>query len=209
MRQFDGSGLMGRRGFTLIEMIVALAIFAILGAMTAQIVGRVIDQFALLTERGARLTEVQRAMQIMQRDMLQLAARRIRDPLGDRREALIIQADGTIEFSRNGWANPLNRKRSTLQRVVYRLEGDTLYRAYFLGLDLAPDAEPLVQELLSGVERFEVFALDVAGNEYGFWPVAPSNPDGGNPAQRLAAIALRFEIEPYGELERIWTVSEL
>ncbi|MEM1436297.1 MAG: type II secretion system minor pseudopilin GspJ [Pseudomonadota bacterium] len=200
---------MKQRGFTLIEMIVALAIFAILGAMTAQIVGRVIDQFGLLTERGTRLTELNRAMQIMQRDLLQLSPRKIRDPLGDPREALLIQTDGTIEFSRNGWSNPLNRKRSTLQRVIYRLEGDTLYRAYFLGLDLAPDAEPLVQQLLTGVDRFEVFALDVAGNEYGFWPVAAANAENPNPAQRLAAIAVRLEVSPYGELERIWAVPEL
>lgn len=198
-----------QRGFTLIEMIVALAIFAVLGAMTAQIVGRVIDQFALLTERGTRLTELNRAMQIMQRDLLQLAPRRIRDPLGDPRGAVLIQSDGTIEFTRKGWSNPLNRKRSTLQRVVYRLEGDTLFRAYFLGLDLAPDSEPLAQELLTGVSRFEVFAIDVAGNEYGFWPVAGGGAPDTNPAQRLAAIALRFEIEPYGELERIWAVPEL
>lgn len=195
-------------GFTLIEMIIAMAIFAILGAMTAQIVGRVIDQFAVLTERGNRLTELSRAMQVMQRDLLQVSPRTVRDPLGDPREAVIIQPDGTIEFTRSGWANPLNRVRSTQQRVVYRLEGDTLFRAYFLALDLPPDAEPQVQELLTGVTRFEVFALDAAGNEYAFWPVAAAQAE-SNAAQALAAIAVRFEVPPYGELERIWAVPEL
>ncbi|MEM9742703.1 MAG: type II secretion system minor pseudopilin GspJ [Pseudomonadota bacterium] len=198
------------RGFTLIEMIVALGVFAILGAMTAQIVGRVVDQFGVLTERGRALTTLNRAMQVMQRDLLQINARTIRDPLGDVRPAVVIQADGTIEFTRAGWANPLNRKRSTLQRVVYRLEGDILYRAYFLGLDLTPESEPLVQELLTGVSRFEVFALDAAGNEYPYWPAADVGGDAtGNGAQNLAGVALRFEIEPYGELERIWAVPEL
>ena len=125
-------------GFTLIEIIVALGVFAVLGAMTARIVGRVVDQFALLTERGGRIVELHRAMGVVQRDLLQLAHRSVRDPLGDPRDPLLIQSDGTLEFTRAGWANPLERSRSTLQRVIYRLDGDTLYRAYFLALDQPP-----------------------------------------------------------------------
>lgn len=192
-----------RGGFTLVEVIVALGIFAILGLVTARIVGRVIDNFGIITERGERLVEVQRAMQVMQRDILQLSSRAIRDPLGDRRDPLIIQSDGTLEFTRAGWQNPLNRERSTLQRVVYRLEGDVLFRAYFFTLDLTPESEPQVQEMLTGVENLEIQAVDASGNDYAFWPVAGAEND---PARALAGLRLRFEIEPYGEVERFWTV---
>ena len=194
-------------GFTLIEIIVALAVFAVLGAMTAQIVGRVVSQFETLTERGGRIVELHRAMSILQRDLLQLSSRQVRDLLGDPRRPVVLQSDGTLEFTRAGWANPLGRPRSTLQRVIYRLEDETLYRAYFLALDQPPDAEPQVQTLLTGVSRLEVFALDAAGNEYAFWPLA----GGGqlaDPTQQLAAIALRIEVAPWGELERIWAVPE-
>lgn len=194
------------RGFTLIEMIVALAIFAVLGVVTGRIVSQTVDNFAVVTERGARLVEVQRAMQVMQRDLLQLIDRPIRDPLGDPREALLIQTDGTIEFTRTGWQNPLQRPRSNLQRVVYRLEGDVLYRAYFLTMDLTPDAEPQVQQLLTGIDNFEVLALDVSGNEYAFWPVAGNAQD---PSRALGGIKLRFEMEPYGVIERLWSVPDV
>ncbi|MFK7912596.1 MAG: type II secretion system minor pseudopilin GspJ [Pseudomonadales bacterium] len=194
------------RGFTLIEMIVALAIFAVLGAVTGRIVSQTVDNFRLVSERGARLVEVQRAMQVMQRDVLQLVDRPIRDPLGDPRDALLIQTDGTLEFSRAGWQNPLQRVRSNLQRVVYRMEGDVLYRAYFLSMDLSPDAEPQVQQLLSGVADLEVLAVDVSGNEYAFWPVAGGEDD---PSRALAGIRLRFEMEPYGVIERLWAVPDV
>ncbi len=194
------------RGFTLIEMIVALSIFAVLGVVTGQIVSRVVDNFAVVTERGQRMVELQRAMQVMQRDLLQLVDRPIRDPLGDSREALLIQTDGTLEFSRAGWQNPLGRARSTLQRVIYRLEGDVLHRAYFLTLDMTPDSTPQVQQLLTGVSNFEVLAIDVAGNEYAFWPVAGAE---ANPEQALAGLLLRFELEPYGVVERLWAVPDV
>lgn len=201
-----GPGRRPQSGFTLIEMIVALAIFAVLGLVTGRIVSRVVDNFAVVTERGQRLVEVQRAMQVMQRDVLQLANRSIRDPLGDSRESLLIQTDGTLEFTRAGWQNPLGRVRSNLQRVVYRLEGDVLYRAYFLNLDLVQDAEPQVQQMLTGVNNFEVLAIDVSGNEYAFWPVAGAEQ---NPDQALAGLLLRFEMEPYGVLERLWAVPDV
>lgn len=201
-----GASRASARGFTLIEMIVALALFAVLGAVTGRIVSQTVDKFTLVSERGARLVEVQRAMQVMQRDLLQMVDRPIRDPLGYPRGALVIQTDGTLEFSRAGWQNPLQRNRSNLQRVIYRLEGEELYRAYFLTMDLTPDAEPQVQQLLTGVTNLEVLAVDVSGNEYAFWPVAGSQ---GDPSRALAGILLRFEMEPYGVIERLWAVPDV
>jgi general secretion pathway protein J len=108
------------------------------------------------------LAEVQRSMQILQRDVLQLSRRGIRDQLGDPVEPLLIGADGMIEFTRFGWRNPLNRPRSELQRVGYVVQDDTLFRAYWMVLDRAPDTEPQLQEMLQGVEQIEFFALDVS-----------------------------------------------
>ena len=53
------------RGFTLLEMLVALAVFALLGLMTSQMVTRVIDVHNVAVERGERLGELQLAMQIL------------------------------------------------------------------------------------------------------------------------------------------------
>ena len=86
------------------------------------------------------------------------------------------------------------------------MEADVLYRAYFLTMDLTPDAEPQVQQLLSGVSNLEVLAVDVSGNEYAFWPVAGNQED---PSRALAGIRLRFEMEPYGVIERLWAVPDV
>lgn len=192
------------RGFTLIEMLVVFALFAVIGVISSQLVSRVIDNQRIMSERGDRLMAVQRAMHIMQRDIMQLIHRPIRDQLGDPVEPMLIGADGLMEFTRLGWRNPLNQRRAEVQRVAYVTQDGNLYRAYYQVLDRAPDSEPVLQQLLSDVEQIEFFALDVSGNEHSFWPLA-----GGlasNPGTQLAGIVLRIDIEPFGAVERVWPV---
>ena len=181
-----------------------LGIFGIIGMVSAQIVSRTLDNNRVLTERGTRLAEVQRSMQILQRDLLQISPRGIRDQLGDPLEPLMIGADGMIEFTRFGWRNPLSRPRSELQRVGYIVQEQTLYRAYWMVLDRAPDSEPKLQEMLQGVEQAEFFALDRSGNEHSFWP--PAGDFRNDPNLQLAAVILRIDAEPFGVVERVWPV---
>lgn len=190
--------------FTLIEMLVVLGIFAIIGVIGAQLVQRVLANERTMSERGARLAEVQRSMQILQRDIMQLSPRGIRDQLGDPVDPLLIGANGMMEFTRLGWRNPLNRPRSELQRVGYIVQEETLFRAYWLALDRAPDSEPRLQELLSDVAQIEFFAMDMSGNEHSFWPPAQGVAD--DPGRQLAAIIMRLDTPPFGVVERIWSV---
>lgn len=195
---------MQSRGFTLLEVMVVLAIFALIGVISSQIVSRVLNNQQLLAERGDRLAEVQRAMHILQRDIMQLNARTIRDQLGDPLQSLMIGADGMIEFTRAGWRNPLGQRRSELQRVGYIMQDENLLRAYWSVLDRPPDAEPNLQQLLSGVQQVEFFAIDVSGNEHSFWPLLGDYAT--SPDTRLAGIIMRLDIEPFGVVERLWAV---
>jgi len=201
----------GTRGFTLIEMMVVLGVFALLGVIASQVVSGVIDNQAIINDRGSRLAEVQRAMQILQRDVVQMRARSIRDELGDPIAALLIDSsinsERLIEFTRQGWRNPLRQKRSELQRVAYLMREETLYRAYWSVLDRAPDSEPQLQQLLSDVDRLEFFALDVSGNEHSFWPLIGDL--AGDPNTQVAAIIMRIELKPFGIVERIWPVPSV
>lgn len=195
------------RGFTLLEMLVVFAVFAIMGVMASQIVSRVLDNQQRLNERGTRLAEVQRAMQVMQRDVMQLSSRSIRDQLGDPGEALLIGADGLMEFTRAGWRNPMALRRAHLQRVGYVMQDGDLYRAYWPVLDRTPDSEPNLQRLLSDVGEVEFFAVDVSGNEHSFWPLLGDL--AADPTAQLGAILVRIDIPPFGVVERLWTVASV
>jgi len=196
-------------GFTLLEMIIVLAVFAILGLVSSQITSRVVSNFSSLNERGARLTAIHRAMGVIQRDLMQVSDRPVRDVLGTPLEPFILTGNGELTFTRFGWQNPLQRPRSELQRLGYRYADDTLYRDYWLALDQAPDSEPLSQTLLEDVAAVEFLAIDGAGNELTFWPQAAATVPPGSPAPPtsvLVAVIMRIELAPFGEIERVWAL---
>ena len=194
-------------GFTLVEVLVAFLIFGLIGVISSQLMSRTIDAQANLSERGARLGDIHRAMQILQRDVMQLLDRPIRDQYGDPLQPLVIGSDGVIEFTRGGYRNPLRLPRAEVQRVGYLLQDNKLLRGYWPVLDRAQDTEPAYQTLLQEVEQVEFYALDISGNEHTFWPVAGR--DTTDPGLALAGIILRIEIAPYGVVERVWEVPSV
>ena len=95
-------------GFTLLEMLVALAVFAVLGLMSSQMVSRVLDVHKVSIARGERLGELQRAMQLMQRDVLEIAPRSVRDEMGDALPVLRIGTDTALDGLKHALLNDDN-----------------------------------------------------------------------------------------------------
>jgi general secretion pathway protein J len=192
------------RGFTLLEMLVALAVFAVLGLMSSQMVTRVLDVHKAAIERGERLGDLQRAMMMMQRDILEMSPRSVRDEMGDALPTMRLGSDIGIELTHDGWRNPLNQHRSEMQRVAYVARDDTLYRYYWNVLDRAEDTKPVVQELLHDVTAVEISAIDASGNEHAFWPLVGDQ--GSDPSTNLAGVSVRLTVKPFGEITRVWDV---
>ena len=185
------------------EILLALFIFSVVGMISAQLLGRTLDAYGLLEDRGNRLAQIHRAMFVVQRDMLQYQDRAVRTASGDSFPALMIGDEGSLEMTRGGWRNPLQRPRSNLQRVAYRLQGENLVRAYWPVLDRLGGEEPLTQTILEDVDDLEFFVLDEQGEEHKIWPPAPL-PD-GTPA-KLSGLILRISMSPIGIVERVWEV---
>ena len=198
-------------GFTLVEILVALLVFSVVALLSARLLSQSIDNQSNLQDRGQRLAEIHRAMRVIQRDILQLSRRRIRDAQGEELPALIVSDQGVIEFSRVGWRNPLRQPRSEVQRVGYRWQDEKIIRGYWLTLDRSYDAEPAYQTLLEDVETIEFFAVDQLGNEHNQWPLDPSGSQATQEGEELylTAILFRAEIAPYGMIERIWRVPRV
>ena len=192
-----------QKGFTLIEILVALFIFSVVGMISAQLLGRTLDAYEVLEDRGDRLSQIHRAMFVVQRDMLQYQDRAVRTASGDSFPALMIGDEGSLEMTRGGWRNPLQRPRSNLQRVAYRLQGENLVRAYWPVLDRLGGEEPLAQTILEEVDDLEFFVIDEQGEEHKIWPPGPLAE--GSPA-RVAGLILRISMSPIGIVERVWEV---
>ena len=78
------------QGFTLIELIVALFITAIIFAVGYGGINQALRNHDQVKEHQARLSEVQNAVRVMVQDFSELAARPIRDPLGQNWVACIL-----------------------------------------------------------------------------------------------------------------------
>lgn len=187
------------RGFTLLEMLVALGVFAVIGVMSAQLVRQIADIGATTRQRGDELVALQRALDIMRRDVEQLAHRPVRDEMGGAGEAVAVNHSALLEFTRRGWRNPAQVRRPALQRVAYRVTAEGLERLFWPVLDRAEDSQPVAQLLLAGVSNVEVSGIDDGGEEHGYWPPADAT-------RQLAALVVRVNLPRYGEIERLWVV---
>ncbi len=190
-------------GFTLIEILVALLIFSIIGVISSQLMSQTIRANETLRERGTRLADIHRVFQTLQRDVMQLTTRGIRDEYGDTQPNLIITTGGAIEFTRNGWRNPLQLPRAETQRVAYLVQDNTLLRAYWPVLDRAQDSEATYQSMLENIEAIEFVAVDNFGNEHAYWP-QPSLP----PEIKIVGLIARVDLPSLGVVERIWEILD-
>ena len=87
------------RGFTLIELIVALFITAIIFSVGYGGINQALRNHEQLKEHQARLSEVQNAVRVMVQDFSELSARPIRDPLGQNWLASLTTQNGDASSS--------------------------------------------------------------------------------------------------------------
>ena len=175
--------MMRRRegGFTLIEMIIALALFGLIAVAGLGLVESVLGISARTDGRMDRLAEIQRAMFVIDADLGQLSA----GPLAEDR--------GVLSFRRH--AASLDGRGET---VAYALAGGTLRRT------LGGTAQPVrVQHLLTGVSGIH-WGYYVAGEGWrDGWPPDPAKPDVW-PAAVAADITLADDAGPlHGTLRRV------
>lgn len=196
-----------QQGFTLLELLVAMAIFAIIGLAATAGLNAIIDQSTRANQSLNELNELQRAIRFLTTDLYQMHPRGVRDELGRGDEAPLIadnQGDYLIRFSREGWRNPAGIPRSSIQRVQYRLEGTTLVREYWPVLDHTLSLEPIKTDLLDNVENIEFEYLDYTGQWQNQWP--PIQPDSAA-EEWPRAVRLRLSLKNNGEIERLIEVA--
>jgi len=195
-------------GFTLLELLVAMAIFAVIGALGLGGLNAVVTQHTLAGRNIEQLQQLQRAVRIMTGDLAQPHPRYVRDELGQSFEPPLL-ADGLHDYeltmTRGGWRNPAGLPRGELQRVQYRLEEHRLIREYWPVVDHVLGTEPRSEVLLDGVISLEFGFLDASGAWQPHWPVSDRP---GGPGQALPlGIRVRLELENWGEIVRLVEIA--
>lgn len=189
-------------GFTLLELLVALAIFAVLAAIAYTALSQVLKTRRHLEAEAARLTALQTAFTVIERDIEQGVDRGVRDEFGDAELAMKSGGTGTLLLSltRSGWRNPLGLPRSHLQRVAYVFDKKQLLRQSWSVLDRGPNVQPYSEVLLDNVKTVELRFLDTAYAWQGFWPT---------PNQTAAlprAVEITVDLTDWGRITRLFRV---
>ncbi|MCW8934861.1 MAG: type II secretion system minor pseudopilin GspJ [Gammaproteobacteria bacterium] len=195
-------------GFTLIEVIIAMSIFAIVSLLAYTGLHSVITSKSHTEGSLERLRELQMTMLTLSGDMQQLTDRKGQDALGGTLLNVSTQnSDYILTFTRGGWRNPANLPRSTLQRVAYRLDEDKLIRLYWTHVDRADDEQLVERTLISNIESLELRFLDDKNQWQTNWPTA-NNLASATPSNALPiAVEVILKMHDWGEIRRLIRVA--
>lgn len=194
------------KGFTLIEVLVSIAIFASLSVAAYQVVSQVQRSNLLSQERTARLNELQRTMVMMDNDFRQMALRRLRTEGEESANQLIYWSDYLLDsdakgvmFARVGWHNPQQQfPRGEVTKVGYRIKGETLQRIWWRYPDTPAGQEAIVSPLLTQVEAFDLRFYD--GKQWqSDWDSSDTLPK---------AVSVVLTLKDYGKITRTYLTPD-
>ena len=195
------SGSAQRAGFTLIEVLIALMIFALIAAAGTGVIAVSIDNRFAVKESTDQTAELQRTRALLRADIGQVVTRRSRGPTGQTEPSSLRggsePGEPLLVLNRSGWSNPGERDRASLQRVEYRLVEDRLERRVFTHLDGARPGP--AQVLFREVETATV-AFVSAGQEAPTFTPAQNRP-------LPDAVRVRLVVRGYGEIEQLFLVG--
>ncbi|HEY0766721.1 MAG TPA: type II secretion system minor pseudopilin GspJ [Steroidobacteraceae bacterium] len=205
------------RGFTLLELLVALFIAAIMFAMGYGAISQALTSRESLRQQQAHLLELQTAVRVLEQDFVQLASRPVRQAIGDEpaQPALQGSVPGTqpiVALTRGGWSNPAGLQRPGLQRVAYLLENGTLRREYWNVLDPTLASTTVKRDLLQHVKTLTIRYMDVSHTWVDQWPPATATVLVGASLEetlrrRPLAVEITLDTEDWGKIVRIIEVA--
>lgn len=172
-----------RAGFTLVELLVAISIFAVLSALGWKVFDYLIKVKARNTQHEQKLADLQQAYQQILKDSVQIAPLTANQN-GELEPALMLQ-NGRFIFSKVGVTDPLLQGIPSEERVEYQYQSDTqtLNRLRTRGLNSLGQTQPESSVMLENVEQFQVAVLNPG--ERTSWPDVAGQQDENEQKQRL------------------------
>lgn len=184
-----------QRGFTLLEVLIAMALFSLLGLACYQLLERMMHTDQRIHQHELQLRHLQRAVGIFERDLTQAISYPVN---GSSARNALIGEPKRIQWVRGGWSNPLQQARNDLLLVNHRWDDGQWWREY-----RSPSDSPALtgsaahQLLLDGIRLERLRYIDAQGQAHLNWPA------GHAPLSLPQAIELVFDAPGYPGLRRV------
>lgn len=200
-----------QRGFTLLELMVAIGIFAVFSAIAYGGLSQVLRIQQRLIPEHTLQRQIMMAFMRLQEDLSQVRGRQIRSIDGTRSGGFIGRPSdaralglANMEFTRGGGPIVPLARRSDLLRVAYRInEQGELLRITWPVLDRAPTTEATEHVILSQVEDFQARFTTGKNNWTTNWPpIGVSNTNSSAPR----GVEIKITITGLGEITRLYYI---
>jgi general secretion pathway protein J len=162
------------RGFTLLEVLIAVAIVALIAALGYRALASLSDSETRLAAEATRWRTLDLFFARLEGDLRQAMPRPAR--LSDAREpswlgSVDASGNSAIAFSRAGPEFTLE-PRSAGQRLAYRFNNGSVEVLYWASYDRPRGVDPTSYALLDGITRFRLAYLTQSGTWADTWPLA-------------------------------------
>ncbi|SDR87780.1 general secretion pathway protein J [Halopseudomonas litoralis] len=199
-------------GFTLLEMLIAMAVFAVMSVVAYQGLRAVLNADFITREQGQQLADLQVTLSVLERDLAQVVDVTVRDEFGDPLPPLRLRPgaeEHLLELVRAGAGGDQRLRRSAWQITDRGLE-----RRLWPGVDIV-DAESMrvrsfaeladEHRLLGANSGFVFIVRTPSGLErVDAWPLADADPEaGGLPV----AVEVVLDLPGLGEIRRMMAVG--
>jgi general secretion pathway protein J len=145
----SNTALSKQQGFTLLEIVIALAIFSVMSMMAYAGLAAILDARASSVPRAQQLAQLQTTLYLLNEDLSQVIKRPIRDQLGSSEPAFSIgRGNEILVFTRTVPSWLANSSETNLLRVSYSLEKEALYRRVWTIPDRTQQTEYRRRKLL-------------------------------------------------------------
>ncbi len=189
------------RGYTLIEILIAIFIFAIVSGIVSLSISTTQRAFTHNQKALSELAKLQNALLIIERDITQVFNRNIVDENLKSQGRLTTGRSQELMFIRTGYVNPKEfYDRSQLQRIRYRLKDGELFRDAwtFDNLTDKPNASRVIAQ---HINKLRWTFYDKKLQTYTLWPPVSQLTE-----ELPGVIVLTIEFENYGTVERTFLV---
>lgn len=196
----------GQRGFTLMEVMVALFIMAMIALMASQAFNTASSGAAATREAMDRLAAIDRTLVMIETDLRNAIPKVLRARLGEPLPPIFVAQsdDYWLTVMRGGVPNPLYQRRTEEVRVGYRYIDETIWRDIWYNPQKLEQEDARELKLLEGVEFLQVRVLPPSASSLAAGPWLDAWPPNTGDTNLPLAIEVTLTLEDMGEIRRLF-----